>query len=114
MAPAPPGAADTARLRGGAESAHAWVRLCTALLLSTLGGVGMWSVVVALPAVQAEFGVARGDASLPYTLTMLGFGVGGVLMGRLSDRFGIVVPVVLGTLVMALYAPRAASCRPTR
>ena len=56
----------------------------------------MWSVVVALPAVQAEFAVARGGASLPFTLTTIGFGVGGVLMGRVSDRFGIVVPVLIG------------------
>ena len=74
---------------GEAESAYAWTRLLAALLLSTIGGVGMWSVIVALPAVQAEFGVARSDASLPYTMTMIGVGVGGVLMGRLSDRFGI-------------------------
>ena len=53
---------------------YAWYRLVVGLVLSTIGGVGMWSVVVALPAVQAEFGVARGDASLPYTLTMIGFG----------------------------------------
>jgi MFS family permease len=86
---------------GEAESAQAWVRLGAAVLLSTIGGVGMWSAVVALPAVQAEFGVARADASLPYTLTMLGFGVSGILMGRLSDRFGIFVPVVLGTVAMA-------------
>ena len=66
------------------------------MLLSVLGGVGMWSVVVALPAVQAEFGVARGGASLPFTLAMIGFGVGGVLMGKLTDRFGIVVPVLIG------------------
>jgi hypothetical protein len=61
-----------------AESAYAWTRLFAALLLSTIGGVGMWSVIVALPAVQAEFGVARSDASLPYTMTMIGVGVGGV------------------------------------
>jgi MFS family permease len=84
-----------------AESAYAWARLAAALLLSTIGGVGMWSVVVALPEVQAEFGAARAGASFPYTLTMIGFGLSGVLMGRLSDRFGIVVPVVLGALVMA-------------
>ena len=72
------------------------------LLLSTVGGVGMWSVVVALPTVQQEFGVARGAASLPYTLTMIGFGLAGIAMGRLSDRFGILVPVVVGTLTMAL------------
>src|SRR5512141_2353482 len=88
-------------VHGGAESGYAWMRLGVALLLSTIGGVGMWSVVVALPAVQAEFGVARAEASLPYTLTMIGFGLSGILMGRLSDRFGIIVPVLLGTLVMA-------------
>ena len=84
------------------ESAYAWVRLAVTLLLSTIGGVGMWSVVVALPPVQAEFGVARADASLPYTLTMIGFGISGILLGRLSDRFGIMVPVIIGTVTMAL------------
>jgi MFS family permease len=86
---------------GVVESAYAWVRLGAALLLSTLGGVGMWSAVVALPAVQAEFGVARAGASFPYTLTMIGFGLGGILMGRLSDRFGVIVPVMLGGVLMA-------------
>jgi MFS family permease len=71
------------------------------LVLSTIGGVGMWSVVVALPAVQAEFGVARADASLPYTLTMIGFGVSSILMGRMSDRYGIIVPVIVGTFALA-------------
>ena len=92
------------------DSRRAWLRLCVSLLLSTIGGVGMWSVVVALPTVQAEFGVARADASLPYTLTMIGFGLAGIGMGQLSDRFGILVPVVVGTVVMALgYAAAAAS-----
>ena len=87
---------------GEAESAYAWTRLAIALLLSTVGGVGMWSVVVALPAVQSEFGVARGDASLPYTLTLIGFGLAGIPMGRLSDRFGVMVPVIVGTIALAL------------
>jgi MFS family permease len=62
----------------------------------TIGGAGMYIVTVALPPVQAEFGVARSDASLPYTLTMIGFGLGGILMGRLADRFGIITPVLIG------------------
>jgi MFS family permease len=86
----------------GVESSYAWTRLVTSLALSTIGGVGMWSVVVALPAVQADFGVARGAASLPYTLTMIGFGFGSIGMGRLSDRHGIRVPVVVGTLALCL------------
>src|SRR5438876_1860622 len=85
-----------------AETPYAWLRLTVSLVLSTIGGVGMWSVVVALPAVQAEFGVARGDASLPYTLTMIGFGLASVVMGRLADRFGIMFPVIVGTIALAL------------
>ena len=84
------------------ESPYAWARLFAALLLSAIGGIGMWSVIVVLPAVQAEFGVARSAASLPYTATMICFGFGGILMGRLSDRFGIFVPVVGGTLALGL------------
>jgi len=80
------------------ESPYAWLRLVVSLALSTIGGVGMWSVVVALPAVQAEFGAARGAASFPYTLTMVGFGLSSVGLGRLADRFGIMVPVIAGTL----------------
>jgi MFS family permease len=80
------------------ESPYAWMRLGVSLLLMTIGGSGMYSVTVVLPAIQAEFGVARGDASLPYTLTMIGFGLGGILMGRMADRFGVIVPVGIGAL----------------
>jgi MFS family permease len=68
----------------------------------TIGGAGMYVVTVALPPVQAEFAASRSDASLPYTLTMIGFGVGGILMGRLADRFGVMVPVMLGGACLGL------------
>ena len=80
------------------DSAAAWRRLAIAVATGTIGSVGMWSFVVALPAVQAEFGVYRADASLPYTLTMAGFAVGAVLMGRLADRFGLLAPLLAGAL----------------
>jgi len=86
--------------RSEAESGYAWARLAASLALMTIGGAGMYIVTVALPPVQAEFGVARSEASLPYTLTMIGFGLGGILMGRLADRFGIVVPVLVGTFCL--------------
>ena len=34
-----------------AETPYAWLRLITSLLIGTIGGVGMWSVVVVLPTV---------------------------------------------------------------
>jgi MFS family permease len=84
------------------ESAYAWTRLIAALLIGAVGGVGMWSVAVALPAVQAEFGVARGSASLPYALTMIGLAVGGIVMGRLSDARGVTTPLTIGALMLCV------------
>jgi MFS family permease len=84
------------------ESPQAWLRLVVALAFATIGGVGVWSFIVSLPAVQADFGVVRADASLPYTCLMIGFALGGVLMGRLADRFGIVVPLLLGALALSV------------
>ena len=85
---------------GEIDSAAAWWRLVSAVALSTIGAVGMWSVVVVLPAMQAEFGVDRAAASMPYTLTMLGFAAGGVLTGRLADRYGITIPAILSGLCL--------------
>ena len=82
------------------DSAYAWRRLWIALGLGTVGSIGMWSFVVALPAVQADFGIARGEASLPFTLTMIGFGVGGIMMGRLADKFGVVRPLLIGAAAL--------------
>ena len=78
------------------ESAYAWWRLAAALALMTIGASGMYAMAVALPPVQAEFGVARGEASLPYTMTMIGFGIGSIVMGRLADRFGVMATVMVG------------------
>jgi MFS family permease len=66
------------------------------LVLMTIGGSGMYAITVVLPRIQQEFAVGRSDASLPYALTLVGFGLGGILMGRLADRFGVMVPVLLG------------------
>lgn len=84
----------------GVDSAYAWLRLVLTLVLGTVACVGNWSVVVVLPTLQVEFDTLRGGASLPYTCTMLGFAVGGVLMGRLADRRGIVVPVLIGAALL--------------
>jgi len=80
------------------DGAASWFRLAICILLGTVGGAGIWAVVVVLPAVQAEFGVDRGESSFSYMLTMLGFAAGNYLVGRWVDRYGVVVPVLLSAL----------------
>jgi MFS family permease len=70
----------------GVDSLYGWARLAAA---------------VVLPTVQVEFAVARGDASLPFTLSMFGFALGGVAMGRLQDCFGILAVAALGIAALA-------------
>src|SRR4051812_49819444 len=71
------------------------MRLVIALLIGSIGGVGMWAIVVMIPAVQAEFSATRGAVSLAFTLMMFGFGLGGVIAGRITDRFGIVAAMAI-------------------
>jgi len=84
------------------DSPAAWRRLLIALAIATVGSVGVWSVVIVLPTVQAEFGGTRGVASLAYTLAMIGFGLGGVVTGRLTDRVGIIPAMATGVLSLLL------------
>lgn len=85
---------------GEVDSPYAWFRLLITVVLGTIACVGNWSVVVVLPILQIEFDTLRGGASLPYTCTMLGFAAGGVVMGRLADRLGLLVPVLTGALLL--------------
>jgi len=95
--------------RGEADSPYAAARLLVTLAIMTVGASGMYVVPVVLPAVQSEFGVARADASAPYALLMIGFGIGGLLMGRLADRVGVMVPLLIGAISLGLGFALAAS-----
>ncbi|MEM8949320.1 MAG: MFS transporter, partial [Pseudomonadota bacterium] len=78
----------------------AWRRLAASVLLATIGGVGIWSSVVVLPAIEQEFGLDRGGASLPYFATMIGLAIGGTLIGRMTDRFGMMPLMIMGGLML--------------
>lgn len=85
-----------------ADSAHAWWRLAAAFAISTVGNSGMWIPQTVLPLLQAEFGIGRAGASIPYTVTMVGIGVGTILMGRLADRYGVFLPLLSAALALGL------------
>ena len=73
------------------DSTYSWLRLIITLLIGSVANVGMWAIIVIMPAVEVEFSAGRAEASLPYTLTMVGFAVGNLLIGRVVDRFGVTV-----------------------
>nr|WP_319382651.1 MFS transporter [uncultured Roseibium sp.] len=93
------------------DGPYAWFRLAISILLSTIGGAGMWVVVIVLPDVQADFGVDRAGASLPYTATMAGFAIGNYILGRFVDRYGIVPPVIASAIFLAAGFSLAAMSR---
>ena len=84
------------------DSRQAWVQLALAVLIASIGAVGMWSVVVMLPVAQAAFGVSRAEVSLASTMMFLGFGLGGVITGRITDRFGIVAAMALSIAFLGM------------
>ncbi|MFZ5731799.1 MAG: MFS transporter [Pseudomonadota bacterium] len=92
------------------DSRDAWIRLVLALLIGSVGSVGMWAVVVVLPVVQADFAATRADASLAFTACMVGFGSGAIALGKVSDKLGIIKAIALGTAIFfAGYLGAAAS-----
>jgi MFS family permease len=64
------------------------------LFVAIIINAGMWEIIAIMPAVQLEFGVDRVGASLPYTLTMIGFGVGNFVIGKAVDRFGVSLSLI--------------------
>lgn len=87
----------------------AW-RLLVTVLLVTLGNSAMYVVSVVLPAVQAEFGIGRAGASMPYTIMMVCLGIGGLWTGIWADRWGIARVLWLGSgAVLAGYVLAALS-----
>jgi MFS family permease len=80
------------------DSRYAAWRLLATLGIVSFGSSGMYVLSVILPTIQQEFGIDRASASLPYTLTMIGFGLGGILCGRWADRYGISRVLLLGSI----------------
>ena len=65
-----------------------------ALVIGLVANAGMWAVVVIMPAVEAEFALTRAETSLPYMLSMLGYGLGNFTIGRWVDRVGIATALI--------------------
>ncbi|WP_170769514.1 CynX/NimT family MFS transporter [Ruegeria lacuscaerulensis] len=93
------------------DSRYSWLRLTITLAIATVANVGMWAVIVVMPAIETQFDAGRAEASLPYVLTMVGFALGNMWLGQLVDRLGVtkalIGAAILSTVsyVLATLAP---------
>jgi MFS family permease len=71
-------------------------------MIAIVGNAGMWAIILVLPSVQSEFGIDRASASLPFTLTMLGFALGNFYMGKLADRYNISTVLLFSSIILTL------------
>ena len=91
------------------DGPKSWQRLVIALLIAIVANIGIWANVLVMPAIEAEFQSGRAETALAYTLTMIGFGLGNVAMGRVMDRLGIALALVAGSIIVGLSFTFAAS-----
>ncbi|MCB1512364.1 MAG: MFS transporter [Hyphomicrobiaceae bacterium] len=91
---------DDAALEDVLDSRYSWLRMIVSFLIGGLGIGGIWSVVVAIPELQAEFGLDRAGATLAYISATVGFAIGNFTLGRFVDRYGIALPLLLGGIVL--------------
>jgi MFS family permease len=80
------------------DSRYSWTRLMITVAVAVIANAGMWAIIVIMPAVEAEFGTTRAEASLPYTVNMIGFALGNFAIGRALDRFGVTISLILAIL----------------
>lgn len=83
------------------DSAYSWFRLAISVIIASIGTVGIWAIVMVMPAMQAEYDVGRGDVSLPFTVTMIGFAFGNLVLGRVVDRYGFVICQIIAAAIAA-------------
>ena len=94
---------------GGPRAAPSPATLVLALaLLLGLQPVSTDLYLPALPALAAEFGGAVGRSQLTLSVLLLAFGLGQLLLGPVSDRWGR-RPVLLGGLALYVLATLAST-----
>jgi MFS family permease len=84
------------------ERPYGWVVALAAMVMMTVAMGAPYVVIVALKPIAAEFDWPRAVPSLCYSLTMIGAGCGGVLMGRWADRAGMGPPALVGACSIPL------------
>ena len=84
------------------DSHYSWFRLLITFLIGTSLNIGMWAIVIVLPDVQKEFNFNRGEVSVLFSFTMVGFALGNFILGKLVDKYGIIFTLLISSLTVVL------------
>ena len=83
------------------DSPYSWFRLVITLIIAVFANTGMWAVITIMPSLETDFSTARSLTSLPFTVNMIGFAVGNLVIGRIIDRTGVTICVIAAALASA-------------
>jgi MFS family permease len=94
--------ARLARATGSIESRESWIVACVALAVLSLSYGAPLVTVVALKPIAAEFGTTRSAPALAVSLTYIGSGMGGIVMGWIAGHVGMRRVVITCGMMIAL------------
>ena len=83
------------------DTSYSWFRLLVTLVIAIFANTGMWAVITIMPALEAEFATSRATTSLPFTMNMIGFALGNLVIGRIIDRIGVTLSVMAAAILSA-------------
>ncbi len=83
------------------DTSYAWFRLLVTLVIAIFANTGMWAVITIMPTLETEFGTSRATTSLPFTMNMIGFALGNLVIGRIIDRIGVTLSVMAAAILSA-------------
>ena len=84
------------------ETRSSWVVATVALACLGMSFGAPWITAVGLKTIAAEMGGARSVPALASSLSWFGSAVGGILMGRVAERYGIRWTVMFGATMIGL------------
>ena len=84
------------------DSHYSWFRLLITFLIGTSLNIGMWAIVIVLPDIQKEFNFNRGEVSVLFSFTMVGFALGNFILGKLVDKYGIIFTLLFASFTVVL------------
>ena len=83
------------------DSPYSWFRLVITLIIAIFANTGMWAVITIMPSLETDFSTTRSLTSLPFTLNMIGFAAGNLIIGRIIDKWGVTISVIAAALASA-------------